>query len=952
MDPLIGGVLGRAIGSMVIGTAKKMGNARSQAVHSPEIIGDQTLEIEGEIEAIATEGQILQIEEFLKGPEVARLTKSYCIARIACPREVIKIVEEKSALGFASLTEDWCKQNSAEWASLHEPLWHLLTTAINRSLPTQSALGEIPTEEKEKILTFGGSALLQGESTYAPPFLREIVDAAHDVDRLAYLGGLVSDIQRAMQNYYTEMRIEHAQDEYRIGFENLYVDRDVANTASGERFEADRLIIGSPAGSRIVVTGDPGVGKSTFVRHLINQVSHLDTPDDRVAPLLFLCRQYQPTREDTVLSLLARFLSVELSLEVSEKDLSALLSLGRTLVIFDGVDEIIDIPQRRAFIARIQAFGHRFPLATILATARRVGYKKASFSRPFQNYELAEFTQPQIADYVERWFQITRRTELEKSHFLRDLESISDISPNPLMLSLLCTLYRTRGYIPTNRRDVYRDCADLLFRRWDSMRQIETPFDHRQYGARLMQELALFYYRSAAAQRGVEERQLENVISRFFQDTSVVEPEAARQRAHDFLEFCADRAWLLTARGTSERNQRLFSFTHRTFNEYYAAEGLVRRANTVEEVVSEVVGAFESDPSSVLPDVIVQCAEEKFDNGAANIVDRLIGLSTGPLRRYRYLSLCLRLLNSSPIRQTVVDRVFAHLNDGLSAASQDAFTGDALGAILELYRDPRSRFERVALEGYNSPPAGTKTEWTLGENFVALWCRGFFLGQTALFEEDWNPIYRTIATSVSQKLLTSNNLAVTNLLIRDRLHTIEDHIQKFRSGGLFIHYINDYPYGGAVLGSYIRLVLQGNLTNEENDAALLSYVDRSIGSVRIYGEIGYDLRKLLIAAVSNSSRRTTNDRFPALSRWFCALLWEGSEKECVEEFLRPIFFGTETFDSFLRMAATRTSVSNVKRFEPTISRFSNSELDSLSSTYGSWSSSWCRGKKLLPQRIR
>ena len=258
------------------------------------------------------------------------------------------------------------------------------------------------------------------------------------------------------------------------------------------------------------------------------------------------------------------------------------------------------------------------------------------------------------------------------------------------MLSLLCMLYRARGYIPQNRLEVYRECADLLFRRWDSLRHIEQPFDHRRFGLHLMQELARFYYTSQAAQSGVEEGQLLRIISQFLQDVAGIEPSEADGRSRAFLDFCADRAWLLTIKGSNDRGVRLFGFTHRTFMEYFAAEAIVRRADGVEEIAQEVIRAFDRDPSSVITDVIVQSADVKTYRGAEEVLNELLRVGREQRKLSdKYLALCLRILNCSPVSGKVTRRLIKSVIDFWNQELAIDGTSQSSLALFSLYRDPR-----------------------------------------------------------------------------------------------------------------------------------------------------------------------------------------------------------------------------------------------------------------------
>ncbi|MCC8244226.1 NACHT domain-containing protein [Saccharothrix luteola] len=726
----------------------------------------------GETLAILTEQQFADIESFLETKEVGSLLQSWAVLKITGRNydDQEKILSGVKA-SFVRLAERRCEDQDPPWSSYASEVWSLITTFVDSAAPVVKSFTVSSEDHSDLLARFStGAEVLKGGRSAAPRYIRDLVDIFASPSRLMASRNGISDIRRATEDAYRELTLSHAHDEYRIEVDRLYVDRTLSAHHGDGEYESDFLLSAHNGIPRILVIGDPGAGKSTLVHHTAYKV--IQTSQTEVAPILVQCRDYAANSWGTpITDYITTTLEVGQSIEIDERALIDLLTLGGAYVIFDGVDEIIDLTRRRTFIRQIEAFGRRFPYVPILATARRVGYSRARFNdHSFQVFELNEFSDIQVREYAEKWFGVTRRDAGEMEAFLRETTSIADIRGNPLMLSLLCTLYRARGFIPRNRRQVYRECSELLFQRWDAMRQIEQPFDHRQYGQRLMQELARFFYKSQSAQGGLEEQQLVKIIAIFFRDTASIDPPEDDIRAQQFVDFCADRAWLLSAKGYNSRGNRLFAFTHRTFMEFYAAECLVRLAQSVSEIADMIIDAFESDASSVVPDVMVQAVDDKYDRGAEQVLQHLLQRGrTVASYRDKYLSLCLRIVNSSPmsraVSQSLPDRVSEYWRSMLDVGT----SYDSSTAFFELYRDPRARMVDAALRSVETQRSGhlkRSIEGIFASQVCMRWARFEALGVTSYFEPEWadsiSPVFDGLATLYLEKIrLDENYLAQT-----------------------------------------------------------------------------------------------------------------------------------------------------------------------------------------------
>ena len=69
-----------------------------------------------------------------------------------------------------------------------------------------------------------------------------------------------------------------------------------------------------------------------------------------------------------------------------------LLLTGRAVVIFDGLDELLDTARRADVTTRVERFCAEYPLAPVLVTSRVVGYDQARLDdRQFTCYRLGGF---------------------------------------------------------------------------------------------------------------------------------------------------------------------------------------------------------------------------------------------------------------------------------------------------------------------------------------------------------------------------------------------------------------------------------------------------------------------------------------------------------------------------------------------------------------------------------
>jgi hypothetical protein len=347
---------------------------------------------------------------------------------------------------------------------------------------------------------------------------------------------------------------------------------------------------------RAVVLGNPGGGKSTLVKKICLDSARAAAVGDGPIPVMVEVRNYHAARhKDPQLGLfnfIARQISEEGKIAAGpklEETIRYLLAYGQILLVFDGIDEVLDEGRRKTYVAEVVRFANTWPLCSILVTSREVGYERAPLPKEiFEHKIVSPLSRPQVSEFSRRYATIIHRETPEIAERAAQeihVSTASDIVTNPLMLALIVWLFHVRhGDMPNNRADLYDQCAKLLFERWDKNREILPEMPDNFQLLHLLNELASEFYLRAEHSGGMTRKDLEASISKYLEAQWRSDNKArARSSAAAVVEFITGRAWVLTDVGTDQ-----YQFVHRTFLEYFFARYLDDAFQTVEELVNEL----------------------------------------------------------------------------------------------------------------------------------------------------------------------------------------------------------------------------------------------------------------------------------------------------------------------------------------------------------------------------
>ena len=406
---------------------------------------------------------------------------------------------------------------------------------------------------------------------------------------------------------------------------------------------------------RSVLLGDPGGGKTTASNVLMH---HFASDPSRRVPFLVTLRDFAASAlpDRSVVGHIEHELETFYQCPAPPNLVEMLLLTGRAIVFFDGLDELLDTSRRADVASRLERFCTEYPLAPVLVTSRVVGYDQARLDdQQFKCYRLGSFRNEDVVAYADKWFaQETDARPGEAEAFLSESESVPDLRSNPLLLSLMCILYRGEGSLPRNRAEIYQQCANLLFRRWDARRRIHQDLRAGHLLEPALRHLAWWLFTRQDTHSAVTERELVNVTTEFLHGRGFESEDDARDAAREFIEFCRGRMWVFTDTGTTASGDKLYSFTHRTFLEYFAAAQLAYDSDSPEELARALAPRIVQGEWATVSELAVQIKDSTSTEGARRIYEELLNERRSPKDLSNILQFLARTLRSvDPSPQTI-----------------------------------------------------------------------------------------------------------------------------------------------------------------------------------------------------------------------------------------------------------------------------------------------------------
>ena len=255
---------------------------------------------------------------------------------------------------------------------------------------------------------------------------------------------------------------------------------------------------------RMVLLGDPGSGKSTCVNFLVygltqHELRKLKGDQAAPDPLAYLEREGWSSGSRIPIRIILSQFASWLQENPNQPDgaeplwnylgsryhprlvahLITQTARHNTFIVFDGLDEVL-ASEAGLFVhikAVLDALSQE-PHLRVLVTCRILDYERDQWRLANWPTEQIMPFSPQLQHaFIERWYTVLDslgRPMLGQASELcdrlklavRNRRDLQRLAGNPLLLTMMALLHASKGELPHDRINLYKDCLDLLLRRW------------------------------------------------------------------------------------------------------------------------------------------------------------------------------------------------------------------------------------------------------------------------------------------------------------------------------------------------------------------------------------------------------------------------------------------------------------------------------------------------------
>ena len=315
---------------------------------------------------------------------------------------------------------------------------------------------------------------------------------------------------------------------------------------------------------RVVIEGAPGQGKSTIVQYVCQFHRERLLKKGIVDPLManehknslvrlpfkvdcrdfavwlsgrnpFLSKNSQQQSEATIRSL-ETFLAAQIQFysggaRFEVNDVQAVVKMSAVLIVFDGLDEVADIKERRnvvdEIIKGVRRIGELCISLQTIVTSRPTTFANSPGlpHSKFLYLHLSPISREAIESYAEKWVQARQLRERAARDVRETLQArldhphLRDLARNPMQLTILLSLIHRKGAsLPDKRTALYDSYMSLFFDR--EAEKSEVVREHRDLLIDIHRYLAWILHSDAQTQKTagrIDRDRLRDVVRHFLQ---------------------------------------------------------------------------------------------------------------------------------------------------------------------------------------------------------------------------------------------------------------------------------------------------------------------------------------------------------------------------------------------------------------------------------------------------
>ncbi|MEM7374397.1 MAG: NACHT domain-containing protein [Bacteroidota bacterium] len=350
----------------------------------------------------------------------------------------------------------------------------------------------------------------------------------------------------------------------------LQFEKSIAN----EQIPFQNLI--NTTEGHLVILGQPGAGKTTTMKKLIQDVLRLTVHQHGHTfdfPIVIRLRELNAfSVENHTHILFKKILDICGIKEKQIKDSSNQLVVGicklleelNILLILDGFDELKH-ELKEPVLEGISILALSLTTTRFILTSRTGDYYREIPKTTV--FEICPLNEDQIQFFVQKWLG----SEADANTMLKQISDspFKDTMIRPLTLAHLCALFERYHRIPAKPKSIYKKTINLLLEEWDLQKSISRKSRYGQFDVdRKFDFLSHLAYQLSTEYRKMifDSNILKDVYRRICQEYSL--PDQDTQVVVDELE---NHNGIFIQSGYDS-----YEFAHKSFQEYLAAEYIVK----------------------------------------------------------------------------------------------------------------------------------------------------------------------------------------------------------------------------------------------------------------------------------------------------------------------------------------------------------------------------------------
>ena len=437
----------------------------------------------------------------------------------------------------------------------------------------------------------------------------------------------------------------------------------------------------------LVLLGEPGGGKSTFLRHLAWALAQCVLDPERgrallpsvvhrreLLPILLPLRTLaerldhdgcddkaerldRDGRDDKVVTAALATLLREYAGNQAETLLRDALHSGAALLLFDGLDEVplIAIPgttsDRLTVVQAVHAFCRTYSKAHAVITCRTRAFDtrlRNMLGWPLET--LARFTREQMRAFAEAWYaELAASGQVEPAQAERLAAALldvveaspklSDMAGTPLLLTMMALLLYKKGELPRDRPQLYEQVLELLLGQWDKVRDgpslaeaIGMPDWDSTRIRPLLDQLSYQAHLKVSSRDGrgrLARGVVHDALIDFFKQAELPEPQAWAA-AGRCLDYFNQRSGLLVP----DDEQDSYVFVHLTLQEHCVGRYIVLGPDAAEQVLQHRSDDRWREPILLGLGVAQQYNPTLIDRVLSDLIDPQEGGTDKPAERW------------------------------------------------------------------------------------------------------------------------------------------------------------------------------------------------------------------------------------------------------------------------------------------------------------------------------